>query len=376
MRDVHVSGVGMTPILSRTRTPAHVQGGQALKAALADSDAAWAEVGLLVVGAVGAGMSSAPLVLHEMAWTGIPAFAVENASATGTAAFEQAREAVASGRVETAAAVGIGSLGALLMSRAAEDERAPDLISVSGMAVPAVPFALMKQARMHRYGESADAGLLVVEKNLLNASRNPMAQRDRALTMEELKSAPMLVDPLRRVESCPIGDGAAAVILTSRRSDAGHRAVRVAAAVAETDKWHAAAAFMPDLGVTRRVSAQAYAQAGIRPDQLDVVEVHEAFSVEELQYIEDLGLAPAGQASSLMADGEFHIGGRVAVSPSGGLIGRGHPGGATGLAQFVEITQQLRGGSGERQHAGARVGLAQMIGAGGVNYAHVLVGED
>ncbi|WP_406447958.1 thiolase family protein [Streptomyces sp. NBC_00876] len=376
MRDVYISGVGMTPIVSRTQTPAHVQGGRALRSALADSGVDWSEVGLLVVGAVGTGMSSAPLVLHEMAWTGIPAVAVENASATGTAAFEQARQAVASGRVETAAAVGIGSLGSLLMSRAAQDERAPDLISVSGMAVPAVSFALMKQARMHRYGESADAALLVVEKNLLNASRNPVAQRDRALTMDELKSAPMLVDPLRRVESCPIGDGAAAAILTSSGSASGQRTVRVAAAVAETDKWHGAGAFMPDLGVTGRVSAQAYEQAGIRPGQLDIVEVHEAFSVEELQYIEDLGLAPAGQAPSLMTDGEFHIGGRVAVSPSGGLIGRGHPGGATGLAQFVEITRQLRGGCGERQHAGARIGFAQMIGAGGVNYAHVLIGED
>ena len=376
MREVYISGVGMTPFVSKTTTPPHVQGGQALNAALGDSGLDWAEVGLLVVGAVGTGMSTAPLVLHEMAWTGIPAVAVENASATGTAAFEQARAAVASGQVETAAVVGVGSLGALLMSRAAEGEREPDLISVSGMAVPAVPFALMKQARMHRHGESADTSLLVVEKNLFNASRNPMAQRNKALTMDELKASPMLVDPLRRVESCPIGDGAAAVVITSRKLANASRAVRVAAAVAETDKWHGAAAFMPDLGVTKRVSARAYEQADIRPDNVDVVEVHEAFSVEELQYIEDLGLAAEGKASFAMADGDFHIGGRVAVSPSGGLIGRGHPGGATGLSQFVEITQQIRGQSGVRQHDGARIGFAQMIGAGGVSYAHILVGED
>ncbi|WP_033292696.1 thiolase family protein [Amycolatopsis jejuensis] len=376
MPEVYLSGVGMTPIVARTTTPAHVQGGQALQAALTDSGAEWPEIGLLVVGAVGTGMSSGPLVLHEMARTGIPVLAVENASATGTAAFEHAREAVASGRVETAAAVGIGSLGALLQSRASEDQRPPDLISISGMSVPAVPFALMKQARMHRYGEPADAGLLVVGKNLLNASRNPMAQRTRSLTMDEMRSAPMLVDPLRKVESCPVGDGAAAVILTSRRARNASRPVRVAAAVAESDRWHASAAFLPDLGSTERVAVRAYEQAAIGPEQLDLVEVHDAFSVEELQYVEDLGLAAAGRAAAAMADGQFHIGGRVAVSPSGGLIGRGHPGGATGLSQVVEITQQLRGQSGERQHPNARVGLAHMIGNGGVNYAHILVGED
>lgn len=376
MCDIYISGVGMTPIVSRATSPAHVQGGQALHAALEDSGADWGEVGLLVVGAVGAGMSSAPSILHEMAWTGIPTYAVENASATGTAAFEQARYAVASGMVETAAVVGVGSLGALLMSRAAEEEREPDLISVSGTAVPAVTFALMKQARMHRYGESADASLLVVEKNLYNASRNPMAQRGKALTMDELRAAPLLVDPLRRVESCPIGDGAAAAIITSRKPSNGARAVRVVAAVAESDKWLGAGAFMPDLGVTRRTSAKAFEQSGISPDQLDVVEVHDAFSVEELQYIEDLGLAPEGKAAAAMADGDFHVGGRVAVSPSGGLIGRGHPGGATGMSQFVEIVQQIRGQSGVRQHPGTRVGLAQMIGAGGVNYAHIMVGEE
>ncbi|MCJ0902101.1 thiolase family protein [Rhodococcus sp. ARC_M6] len=376
MRETYIAGVGMTPIVSRTTTPAPVQGGQALTIALTDSGLDWGEVGVLVVGAIGTDMSAAPSVLHEMGWTGIPTYAVENASATGTAAFEQARFAVASGMVETAAVVGIGSLGALLMSRAAEEERPPDLISVSGMSVPAVPFALMKQARMHRYGESADASLLVVEKNLYNASRNPMAQRNKALTMDELKAAPMLVDPLRRVESCPIGDGAAAAIITSRKPSNGARAVRIAAAVAESDKWHKAGAFMPDLTVTRRTSSKAFAQSGITPEQLDIVEVHEAFSVEELQYIEDLGLAPEGKASVAMADGDFHIGGRVAVSPSGGLIGRGHPGGATGMSQFVEIVQQLRGQSGVRQQLGARIGFAHMIGAGGVNYAHIMVGED
>ncbi|MDI9915043.1 hypothetical protein [Rhodococcus sp. IEGM 1379] len=106
---------------------------------------------------------------------------------------------------------------------------------------------------------------------------------------------------------------------------------------------------MPDLTVTRRTSSKAFAQSGITPEQLDVVEVHEAFSVEELQYIDDLGLAPEGKASVAMADGDFHIGGRAAASPSGGLIGRGHPGGATGMPQFVEIVQQLRGQSGERR---------------------------
>jgi acetyl-CoA acetyltransferase len=120
------------------------------------------------------------------------------------------------------------------------------------------------------------------------------------------------------------------------------------------------------------VAALAYAQAGIDASELDVVEVHDAFAVEELDYCEALGLCAPGKAAACVAAGEFDIGGRVAVSPSGGLLARGHPGGATGLAQIVEIVTQLRGAGGARQHPGATTGLAHMIGAGGVGVVHIL----
>lgn len=174
----------------------------------------------------------------------------------------------------------------------------------------------------------------------------------------------------------PIGDGAAAVVLTAEPPPNGGLAVRVAAATSATDKWHPAASCAPDPEITRRVADTAYRLAGITADDLDLIELHDAFSVEELQYLEDLGICPPGQAGKQLLEGQFDVGGRVAVNTSGGLIARGHPGGATGLAQIVELTTQIRGAAGQRQHSGARNGLAQMIGAGGSCYVQILRGEE
>ena len=160
----------------------------------------------------------------------------------------------------------------------------------------------------------------------------------------------MFAEPLRRAECCPIGDGAAAVVVTAEPPQSGGLAVRVAAATSGTDQWHPAASCAPDPEITRRVADTAYRLAGITADDLDLVELHDAFSVEELQYLEDLGVCPPGQAGKQLLDGQFDVGGRVAVNTSGGLIARGHPGGATGLAQIVELTTQIRGAAGQRQH--------------------------
>lgn len=371
MAEVFVSGVAMTAFGRMTEVGSLKLGSQAVRGALADAGVSWADVDLVVVGAIGTGLGSAPTLVHELTWTGVPALAVENASATGSAAFAQACAAVAAGQAKSAVAVGLGSLAGVLAAGASD---AIEWADVTGAGLAPVPFALLKRRRMVRYGEPDEAALRVVEKNLRNASSNPMAHRRQPAGLTTLAESPMLVAPLRRAECCPVGDGAAAAVVTARP---GHhrRPIRVAASVLGTDEWHPAAAVAPDPGITARLATRAYAEAGVGPDNLDVVEVHDAFSVEELQYVEDLGLCDPGQAGTHLAGGEFEIGGRVAVSPSGGLLARGHPGGATGLAQVVEIVHQLRGEAGDRQHPGARIGLAQMIGAGGVCYVHILEGE-
>jgi acetyl-CoA acetyltransferase len=374
-RPVYVAGVGMTPFAKAHDAPSREQAAGAIREALADGAIAWSDIDVVVAGVVGGDMGAAPSIVHELGWTGVPAHAVENASATGSAAFNDACEAVATGRASSAVAVGCGSLAGALSSAAMLHSR-PDLAAISGRNLPPATFAMLKRRRMYEYGEPDDAALAVVAKNLRNGSLNPLAQRRTAVPLAELRSSPMFAEPLRRAECCPIGDGAAAVVLTAEPPPNRELAVRVAAATSATDKWHPAASCAPDPDITRRVSDTAYRLAGITADDLDLVELHDAFSVEELQYLEDLGICPAGQAGKQLLDGLFDVGGRVAVNTSGGLIARGHPGGATGLAQIVELTTQIRGAAGQRQHQRARNGLAQMIGAGGSCYVQILRGED
>lgn len=372
---VYVIGIGMTPIARSHDLPSWEQGAAAITEAIADAGINWPEVDLVVAGVVGGDMGAAPRIVHEMVWTGVPTHAVENASATGSAAFETAYAAVAAGRAGCAVAVGCGSLAGALGSVAASQSRL-DLAALSGANLPPTAFAMLKRQRMHAHGEPDEAALAVVAKNSRNASLNPLAQRRTALAMAELESSPMFADPIRRAECCPIGDGAAAVVVTARPSRDGRPAVRVAAATSATDQWHPAAACAPDPEITGRVAGTAYRIAGLTAEDLDVVELHDAFSVEELQYLEDLGVCPPGQAGRQLLEGCFDIDGRVAVSPSGGLIARGHPGGATGLAQIVELVTQLRGAAGTRQHPRARTGLAHMIGAGGSCYVQILQREE
>ena len=372
---VYVTGVGMTPFARTHAATTRDLGATAIRDALADAAITWPQVELLVAGVVGSGLGVAPAIVHELGFTGVPAHAVENASATGSAAFNGAYEAVAAGHVTCAVAVGCGSLATALGSTGNRGTRV-DLAVLSGANLPPTAFAMLKRQRMHDYGEPDDAALAVVAKNLRNASRNPLAQRRTAVPVADLRRSPMFADPLRRAECCPIGDGAAAIVLSAQPPRKGGPAIRVAAAIAATDQWHPAAACSPDPGITRRVADAAYRLAGITADDLDLVEVHDAFSVEELQYLEDLSVCPSGLAGTQVIEGQFDIGGRVAVSPSGGLIGRGHPGGATGLAQIVELVTQLRGAAGPRQHTICRNALAHMIGAGGSCYVQILQCEE
>lgn len=374
-RPVYVTGIGMTAFARTHEATSHELGTSAIRAALADAKIAWPEVELLIAGVVGGDLGAAPEIVQDLGFTGVPAHVVENASASGSAAFNGAYDAVAAGYVGCAVAVGCGSLASALGHAVASQARL-DLAAVSGANLPPTAFAMLKRQRMHDHGEPDDAALAVVAKNLRNASRNPLAQRRTAISVARLKESPMFADPLRRAECCPIGDGGAAVVLSAQPPRHGGATIRVAAAISATDQWHPAAACAPDPGITRRVADAAYRTAGITADDLDLVEVHDAFSVEELQYLEDLGLCPTGQAGAQVLDGQFDIGGRVAVSPSGGLIGRGHPGGATGLAQIIELTTQLRGAAGERQHTQGRTALAHMIGAGGSCYIQILQCEE
>jgi acetyl-CoA acetyltransferase len=308
---------------------------------------------------------------HLLQWNGAPALTVSNASATGSTGVAVAFDAIASGRADVAAAVGFermltGNFATLLAG-----QQGISLGSVSGFT-PLTFFGLLRARRAHEFGDDDETVARVALKNYRNALLNPLAQRQRDLTLDDILASPHVAKPMRRMECCSPGDGAAAVILCSRDAlRSPERAVRVAASVTQTDRFHPLGYFGADVNTTATAAAEAYRIAGIGPEDLDVVEVHDAFAVEELIYYEQLGLCAPGEGGKLVREGVTQIGGRVAVSPSGGLLARGHPGGATGTAQVFEIVTQLRGEAGARQQPGARVGLTHLLGGLGVWVVHL-----
>ncbi len=193
-------------------------------------------------------------------------------------------------------------------------------------------------------------------------------------------AGPQISGALTRLQCCPVGEGAVAVIVASADAidELGinrSRAVRVIASVTQTERVYRGAANF-DAELTRTTVAQAYKEAAITPADLDVVEVHDAFTIEELLYAEMLGLCKEGEGAAMVASGATNIGGRCALSASGGLLAMGHPIGPTGAGQIAEITRQLRGEAGVRQQPNARTGLAHMVGVGAVCVVHVLQKED
>jgi acetyl-CoA acetyltransferase len=189
-------------------------------------------------------------------------------------------------------------------------------------------------------------------------------------------AGPAISGSLTRLQCCPVGEGAAAVIVASDDAIAQlgidrSRAVRVIASVTKTEQVYRDAKNF-DAELTRETVEQAYREAGIQPADLDLMELHDAFTIEELLYVEAMGLCAPGQAANAIAAGEFDVGGRCAVSASGGLLAMGHPIGPTGAGQIAEITRQLRGEAGVRQQPNAKTGLAHMVGVGAVCVVHIL----
>ncbi len=244
------------------------------------------------------------------------------------------------------------------------------------MMIPAASFAMMASAYMDDVGIDAADVARVAVKNHGNAAKNPFAHFQKARTLDEVLAEPPIAGCLTRLQCGPIGDGAAAAIVASdaaidRWGLARARAVRVVASVGASERLYGPTAWAAQ-ELTRETVARAYGDAKIGPADLDVVELHDAFSIEEILYTEALGLCERGDGARYLASGKSSIGGACAVSASGGLLAMGHPLGPTGVGQVCEITRQLRSEAGERQQPKARWGLAHMVGVGQVCVVHVL----
>jgi acetyl-CoA acetyltransferase len=248
--------------------------------------------------------------------------------------------------------------------------------------LPAAFFAMWATRRIHERGTKPEHLAAIAAKNWNNGALNPMSQRqpEQTVTVEKILASRMVAWPLTAMMSCPIGDGAACAIVgrpeIARRLRPGRPVVKVLASALQTERYERGHLFIgPVVGPARMsvdTSRAAYEEAGLGPEDMNLVQVHDAFAIEELEYYELLGLCREGEAEACIERGDFERGGRVAVSTDGGLIARGHPGGPTGLAQIWEATLQLRGEAAKRQVEGARVGMCHMMGGGSVCVIHIL----
>lgn len=344
----------------------------AVREALTDADVEWPAVESAHVGTVHLGMAAGRSILRHLGATGLAVAQVENASASGSTAFRLACLDVASGTRDVALALGVDKpdlpRGGFL---------SPEVRSLPGARVlPVAHFALLADAYQQRHGVSAEQVAMVAVKNHENGALNPYAQRQKVRTLDDVMRDAPLAGSLTRLQCCPIGEGAAAVLVASSRAvnrlglDRS-RAVRVLSSVLRSEEMYPPGQDH-DAALTADTAAQALAEAGVSASELDVIEVHDAFTIEELLYLEAMGLCGPGEAAGRLADGEWSIAGRCAVSPSGGLLAMGHPLGPTGVGQVAEICRQLRGEAGDRQQPGAEVGLAHMVGVGAVCAVSVL----
>lgn len=371
LRPVYVIGIGLDRYRRMTDRPYVEFGLAAIRAALDDAGIEWPAVESFYLGTALLGMAPGRTMIKHLGTTGIPIAQVENASASGSTSFRQACLDVASGLTEISMAAGVDKPARM---HRASDGSPGDLVDKP--LAPVAHFALLANRYCREHGVTAEHMAAVAVKNHGNGAKNPFAHRQKARTLDEVLAPPFIAGQLTRLQCCPVGEGAAAVVVASgdaveRLGANGMRCVRVLASVSRSERVYG-----PeddgDAELTRETVALAYDEAGIGPNDLDVVELHDAFSIEEILYVEAIELSARGAGATDICDGQFDIGGRCAVSPSGGLLAMGHPIGPTGTGQIVEIVRQLRGEAGERQQPNARTGLAHMVGVGAVCLVHIL----
>lgn len=377
-----VAGVGMIQFTKPGQSKSYAEmGGDAVRLALADAGIAYDQIGQAYVGYVYGDSTAGQLALYQVGQSGIPVVNVNNNCSTGSSALFLARQAVESGVVDVALALGFeemkpGALGfvfhdrmpAMAMHEAATatiqgwDPERPMAIQYFGGAA---------QEHHERYGTRPETFAAIAVKARQHAANNPLALFRNQLTVEEVLASPTMFGPITRLQCCPPTCGAAAAIIVSegfaRRHGLDTR-VRIAGQAMATDmpSTFESKSMIKVIGydLARSAALTAYEQAGIGPDDVQVVELHDCFTSNELLSYEALGLASEGGGEQFVMDGDNSYGGRFVVNPSGGLLSKGHPIGATGLAQCYELTKQLRGQAEARQVEGAKIALQHNLGLG------------
>jgi len=382
-----VAGVGMTRFTKHPDKGLKELGREAIEKAVADAGLTLADLQAAYVGNCAAGLVTGQesvrgqVILHPMGVGKIPIVNVENACASGSTALLQACVMVSTGLSDIVLALGVEKLthpdkmrsfaafaGAMdidelndmladLAKQSSGDEGGAGQNRSMFMDV----YAMAARAHMERYGTKKEHFAMVTAKNSFHGSMNPRAQFRDVMTVEQVLADRVIVEPLTRSMCSPIGDGAAAAVVVSARKA---RELGIAKPVrVVTSVMHSGWNRRDDEPDTVELCArEAYEEAGIGPRDVSVIELHDASAPAEIMNYEALGLCARGEGGPLVASGATRLGGRIPVNTSGGLLRKGHPVGATGVAQIVELTEQLQGRAGERHVQGARIGLAQIGG--------------
>jgi len=396
MRDpVWIVGVSMTPFGRFPDRDLLDLAGEATLGALADAGMGIADVGMLAAGTVfHANESVGQQLLGQIGQTGIPVYNIANACATGATALRTACLAIWAGDTEVALAVGVEQMGkAGLLATATPREGPGGRFGAEGrfgavtnteglLGTDSMP-GVFAMAGIEYTAEHDGVGLeqfaRVAEKNHSHSTLNPLAQYRKAFTFDEILAAPMVSYPNTSLMCSPTADGAAAAVIVSQErlrtlsDDTRRRAVKIAASVITTDPWSERGQALSDFNtLTRNAAREAYETAGVDPRDLDLVELHDCFATAELVHYDNLELCEPGEAGRFIDERGPWRDGSTPVNVSGGLLSKGHPVGATGIAGVYEVATHLRGEAGARQIDGASVGLAHVLGLGNTCAVHIL----
>ncbi len=383
MSKVFVAGVGMIPFLKPGASkPYNEMGTEAAKLALTDAGVAYSQVEQAYAGYVYGDSTCGQLALYPLGMTGIPVINVNNNCSTGSTALFLARQAIASGAAECVLALGFEQMKPGALASVFTDRPSPfdafDKLCDELVGMPNIPLALRYfggagLAHMKKYGTKLETFAKIRAKASHHAAKNPMALFRTEVTPEQVLDSPVIWEGvMTRLMACPPTCGGAAAVLVSEAYAKKHnlnRKVELAAQAMTTDTASTFEARdmrqLVGADMAKAAADKVYAIAGVGPKDVQVVELHDCFAHNELISYEALALCPEGGAEKFVNDGDNTYGGRYVTNPSGGLLSKGHPLGATGLAQCYELTQQLRGTAGPRQVEGARFALQHNLGLGG-----------
>lgn len=369
MSNASIVGVGMTQFGKYPDRSLADIGWPAVKSAIADAGIDPRRIQACYCGSSLGGMMAGQRVLARIGMGGIPITNIENACSSSSNALHQAVMSVRAGKYDAVLVLGVEKLtkfggGVLPLEKEDWEVR-------MGMAMPAL-YAMRATRYMHDYGLTREQLARVSVKNRANGALNPIAQMQKPVTEAEVLGSRPIADPFTLLQCCPTGDGAAALVVCSDKvaRELGRTPIKVIASDLVSGIYQPGFRDMTIPEITLRGAKEAYEEAGIGPEDINMAEVHDAFTIAELIYYEAFGFCGRGEAGNLLDSGATQINGRIAVNPSGGLLSKGHPIGATGAAQVVEAVQQLRGEAGPRQVPDAKIALTHATGGGITGFDH------